>query len=146
MRHEVYAEFSSLVTKHGETRASEDRRRSVTKVFLKPSFLRRDQSTASENSSICKTDSCSERGLVETGSHTTDMSTSPIIPTQLWSGILATTDTVIVETSNLNSTMEMRNMGPQVTATAVTQVKEPKSYVDVLYAQAKASQVPRPLP
>jgi len=53
-----------------------------------------------------------------------------------------------VETSKAQGTMEMKHMGPQVTATAAAQAKEPRSYVDVLYAQAKSHtmQVPKALP
>lgn len=150
LRHEIHAEFGPLVTnKNGEPRASEDRRRgSVAKAFNKRGFLRRSHSATSRASSTFKPDNYSERGLVTTKGHSIDMGVPANTgPTQLWGGILATTDTVIVETSKTHSSMEMKRMGPQVTATAVS-AKEPRSYVDVLYSQAKGaqSQMPKPLP
>jgi len=150
MRHEVHAEFGPLVTNGGEGRASEERRRSIVKAFNRPAFLRRDRSPVSRNHSTANTDSCSERGLImaTTKEHPQFETVEAIPPTpkQPWGGILATTNTVIFETSKPRSAVEMKNMGPQVTATAVTQVKEPRSYVDALYAQAKSSQVPKPSP
>lgn len=151
MRHEVHAEFGPLITKHSaDPRLSDARRRSVVKALAnKRGFLRRTHSVGSHNSSLFKTDTCSERELVTSEEYAmSETDVAPTGPTQLWGGILATTDTVIVETSKAHGTMEMKHMGPQVTATAATQAKEPRSYVDVLYAQAKSHtmQVPKALP
>lgn len=165
MRHEVHAEFGPLITKQDEQAPSQpdDHRRrhslpKIPKVFIKRGVLKRKSSTVSRDDSVFRSDSCSVKGLVTREHESIDMDPlntqtslsqqqqqqSPPGPTQLWGGILATTDTVIVETSKPHGHMEMRNMGPQVTATAVTQVKDPKSYVDVLYAQAKAHTAPVP--
>lgn len=140
MRHEVHAEFGPLLEKHEATKPIEERRQSIVKSAISRSaFLRRNQSVISNDSDTMIMDSCSERGLVEI-EEGRSFETSSIYgsPKQLWGGILATTDTVVVETSHKNGAMEMSDMGPHVTATAVSKRQGPRSFIDILYAQAKA--------
>ncbi|GAB7355008.1 hypothetical protein MBLNU459_g5616t1 [Dothideomycetes sp. NU459] len=150
MRHEVHAEFGPLLEKHNDSMSAGERRQSVIKTALaRHGFTGRNQSIASHDSSFTKrTDGDSELGLVRTSqTGRSDAAPAPNSPKQLWGGILATTDTVIVETSQESGAMEMENMGTQGTATAVTKGRDVKSFIDVLYAQAKSysshSQAPR---
>jgi hypothetical protein len=128
IRREVHAEFGPLLTHHEEISCSEERRVKSRKT-RRPRWARPDDVGKMEQ------DSWSEigQGEVRRGSVNT-------IPghSQPWGGILATTDTVFEDVSK--SGIEMRNLTPQVTsgATADTvQSKEPKTYVDCLYEQAK---------
>lgn len=144
MRHRVHAEFGPILTKHEESRQSEEGRSSVAKVLNKQRHIRRQHSSGSHDSSIFRADSYSE-GLVMGEEQEYDIESGTIRPTQPWGGILATTDTMIVESSKMHSNMEMKKMGPQVTATAVPRAREPSSYIDLLYVQAKShpAQVPK---
>lgn len=137
MRHEVHTEFGPLLEKHDVKPVEESRQSIVKAAFSKRSFLRRSQSATSHNSSMTKLDSCSERGLVKTEEgRSYEMASISGSPKQLWGGILATTDTIVVETSQTSGTIE--DLGPQVTATAVRKGYGPRSFIDILYAQAKS--------
>lgn len=142
MRHEVHAEFGPLVTKHADSRHSDEVRRGNfpdalggRHGFLSRHFPRLHRTTNKED--IVQSDTCSAKGLVDAAHEQQQMPETPNTPTRPWGGILATTDMVVVETSQCSSQMEMKSFGPHVTATALTHVKEPRSYVDVLYSQAK---------
>ncbi|PNS14019.1 hypothetical protein CAC42_6532 [Sphaceloma murrayae] len=137
----VHTEFGPILTKAS---ALEDE-----KAAAKPkrSFMRKmSQATKGDDDSLVKEDSSSERGLVEIeGDSHYDTSIAPVANKQMWGGILATTDTVVVQTSKDNTTVELKNLAPRVTATAVPESKgDGKTFADYLYEQAKSRGVMRP--
>ncbi|KAJ9623115.1 hypothetical protein H2203_006051 [Taxawa tesnikishii (nom. ined.)] len=142
LRQAMHAEFGAILTKRHEPKMEEGRRGSVAKAMKKRGFITRKRSLhGSRDDSIDKCDSSSERGLVGEDENPFEPSFAPAAGTkQLWGGILATTDTVIVETSKTSSTIEMKNMVPEVTAMAIrgNDNQEDKSFVDLLYEMAKA--------
>ncbi|KEQ87756.1 hypothetical protein M438DRAFT_312624 [Aureobasidium pullulans EXF-150] len=128
IRREIHAEFGPLLTKHEAVARSEDRR-------VKSRKISRTRSALSEDSDVLKPDSWLEGGHLEARRGSID---SIIEHSQPWGGILATTNTVIEGRSK--SGIELRNLTPQVTAgaSATLKTKEPKTYVDCLYEQAKS--------
>ncbi|KAI4727978.1 hypothetical protein E4T49_04140 [Aureobasidium sp. EXF-10728] len=128
IRREVHAEFGALLTKHEELIRSEGQR------VRSPKFGR-TRSASSDDSGVLKQDSWLEGRHVEARRGSID---SVVGHPQPWGGILATTDTVIEGVSKTG--IELRNLTPQVTAGASAMVvtKEPKTFVDYLYDQAKS--------
>jgi hypothetical protein len=128
IRREVHAEFGALLTKYEEViRSEEDRVRSHK--------IGRTRSASSEESGVLKQDSWLEGRLEDARRGSID---STIGYSQPWGGILATTNTIIEGASK--SGIELGNLTPQVTAKALATVppKEPKTFVDCLYEQAKS--------
>lgn len=128
IRREVHAEFGALLTKYEEViRSEEDRVRSHK--------IGRTRSASSEESGVLKQDSWLEGRLEDARRGSID---SIIGHSQPWGGILATTNTVIEGASK--SGIELGNLTPQVTAkaSATFPPKEPKTFVDCLYEQAKS--------
>jgi hypothetical protein len=128
IRREVHAEFGALLTKYEEVIRSEEER-------VKSHKIGRTRSASSDDSGILKQDSWLEGRLEDARRGSID---SMVGRTQPWGGILATTNTVIEGASK--SGIELRNLTPQVTAKAFATVppKEPKTFVDCLYEQAKS--------
>ncbi|KAI5199519.1 hypothetical protein E4T38_06957 [Aureobasidium subglaciale] len=128
IRREVHAEFGPLLTKHDESVRSEEQR-------VRSRKMSRTRSACSDDSGVLKQDSWLESGHVEARRGSID---STIWHSQPWGGILATTDTVIEGVPK--SGLELRNRTPQVTAgaSATVQTREPQTYVDCLYEQAKS--------
>lgn len=128
IRREIHAEFGPLLTKHEAVARSEDRR-------VKSRKISRTRSALSEDSDVLKPDSWLEGAHLEARRGSID---SIIEHSQPWGGILATTNTVIEGRSK--SGIELRNLTPQVTAgaSATLKTKEPETYVDCLYEQAKS--------
>lgn len=154
LRSAVHTEFGPLLTKSQNEFGS----RSQIKGLGKPSlhFLSRRTgsvvSSADSDSEVIKNDSSSERGLVDPDSLTynsNDLQAThppPVMSNkQLWGGILATTDTVIVESHRVTGggAMEMKDMIPRVTATALASADD-KTFADMLYEEAKARGNARP--
>ncbi|CAD0089231.1 unnamed protein product, partial [Aureobasidium vineae] len=127
IRREVHAEFGALLTKHEEAIRSEGQR-------VRSHKFGRTRSACSDDSGVLKQDSWFEGRHMEARRGSID---SIIGHPQPWGGILATTDTVIEGVSKTG--IELRNLTPQVTAGASAMVvtKEPKTFVDYLYEQAK---------
>lgn len=127
IRHDVHNEFGPLLTKHEEAVRSEGQHQNA---------VGRRHSTSSNSSGIQKQHSWMDSGRIE---GRRDLVDTIINHPQPWGGILATTDTVIEEMTKMQDGIEMRNLVPQVTAgaTAFVHNKEPKTYVDCLYEQAK---------
>ncbi|KAG9965098.1 hypothetical protein KCU61_g1965, partial [Aureobasidium melanogenum] len=128
MRKEVQEEFGPLLAKHEETIRSEGQR-------VKSHKLDRTRSPCSDDSGVLKEDYWLEGRHTDARRGSID---SIVGHPHSWGGILATTDTVIEGVSK--STIELRNLTPQVTAGASAMViaKEPKTFVDCLYEQAKS--------
>ncbi|KAI4721755.1 hypothetical protein E4T48_01950 [Aureobasidium sp. EXF-10727] len=128
IRREVHAEFGALLTKHEEVVRSEGQR-------VRSHKFGRTRSACSDDSGVLKQDSWLEDRHVEARRGSID---SIVGHPQPWGGILATTDTVIEGVSKTG--IELRNLTPQVTAGASAMVvtKEPKTFVDLLYDQAKS--------
>ncbi|KAG9525861.1 hypothetical protein KCU93_g5731, partial [Aureobasidium melanogenum] len=128
MRREVQEEFGPLLAKHEEAIRSEGQR-------VKSHKLDRTRSPCSDDSGVLKTDYWLEGRHADARRGSID---SIVGHPHSWGGILATTDTVIEGVSK--STIELRNLTPQVTAGASAMViaKEPKTFVDCLYEQAKS--------
>lgn len=148
LRRAIHAEFGPILTKKNDSEFDDVRRGSVAHFANKQrSFLRRKRSSLSQNDSLVKPDSSSERGLVYDNENPFEPSMPPSTK-GLWGGILATTDTVIVEHDQSAGSVEMKSMGPRVTATAIRdESKEESTYVDVLYQMAKSrpSLLPKPV-
>ncbi|KAG9922292.1 hypothetical protein KCV05_g9165, partial [Aureobasidium melanogenum] len=127
-RREVQEEFGTLLAKHEEAIRSEGQQ-------VKPHKLDRTRSPCSDDSGILKEDYWLEGRHADARRGSID---SIVGHPHSWGGILATTDTVIEGASK--STIELRNLTPQVTAGASAMVlaKEPKTFVDCLYEQAKS--------
>ncbi|KAJ9624410.1 hypothetical protein H2203_005282 [Taxawa tesnikishii (nom. ined.)] len=142
LRQAMHAEFGAVLTKRYEPKMEEGRKGRVAKAMEDRGFMARKHPLhGSREDSIHECDSSSERGLVGEEENPFEPSFTPAAGTkQLWGGILATTDTVIVETSKMSGTIEMKNMVPEVTATATrgNDNQEDKSFVDLLYEMAKA--------
>ncbi|KAH0165887.1 hypothetical protein KCU67_g4537, partial [Aureobasidium melanogenum] len=128
MRREVQEEFGPLLAKHEEAIRSEGQR-------VKSHKLDRTRSPCSDDSGVLKEDYWLEGRHADARRGSID---SIVGHPHSWGGILATTDTVIEGVSK--STIELRNLTPQVTAGASAMViaKEPKTFVDCLYEQAKS--------
>ncbi|KAH0313164.1 hypothetical protein KCU74_g13347, partial [Aureobasidium melanogenum] len=128
MRREVQKEFGPLLAKHKEDIRSEGQR-------VKSQKFDRTRSPCSDDSGVLKEDYWLEGRHVEGKRGSID---SIVGHPHSWGGILATTDTVIEGVSK--STIELSNLTPQVTAGASAMViaKEPKTFVDCLYEQAKS--------
>ncbi|KAH0194114.1 hypothetical protein KCV03_g600, partial [Aureobasidium melanogenum] len=128
MRREVQEEFGPLLAKHEEAIRSEGQR-------VKSHKLDRTRSPCSDDSGVLKEDYWLEGRHADVRRGSID---SIVGHPHSWGGILATTDTVIEGVSK--STIELRNLTPQVTAGASAMViaKEPKTFVDCLYEQAKS--------
>jgi len=141
-RSSVHTELAPVLTR-AQKEADQEKHHhhiNVGPFASKRSFLGRKTSLVKrDDDDSLKEDSCSERGLV--GVHANNMYTggSHTIPNkQLWGGILATTDTVIVETTHKSANdVEMKSMQPKVTATAVPNKPDTRTFADLLYAQAK---------
>lgn len=128
MRRKVQKEFGPLLAKHEEDIRSEGQR-------VKSQKFDRTRSPCSDDSGVLKEDYWLEGRHVEGRRGSID---SIVGHPHSWGGILATTDTVIEGVSK--STIELSNLTPQVTAGASAMViaKEPKTFVDCLYEQAKS--------
>jgi hypothetical protein len=128
VRREVHAEFGALLTKYEEVVRSEEER-------VRSHKIGRTRSASSDESGVLKQDSWLEGRLEDARRGSID---SIIGHSQPWGGILATTDTVIEAASK--SGIGLRNLTPQVTtkASATVPLKEPMTFVDCLYEQAKS--------
>ncbi|KAH0238645.1 hypothetical protein KCV06_g260, partial [Aureobasidium melanogenum] len=118
MRREVQEEFGPLLAKHEEAIRSEGQR-------VKSHKLDRTRSPCSDDSGVLKEDYWLEGRHADVRRGSID---SIVGHPHSWGGILATTDTVIEGVSK--STIELRNLTPQVTAGASAMViaKEPKTW------------------
>lgn len=128
IRREVHAEFGAILTKYQEVVRSEEDRVESHKIG-------RTHSACSDDSGVLKQDSWLEGRLMDARRGSIE---SIVGHAQPWGGILATTNTVIEGVSK--SGIELRNLTPQVTAKACATIplKEPKTFVDYLYEQAKS--------
>ncbi|KAF2223549.1 hypothetical protein BDZ85DRAFT_111070 [Elsinoe ampelina] len=145
-RSQVHTEFGPILTKASQIEADE---KAAMPKSSKRGFMRKmSRGSKGDEESIVKEDSSSERGLVEVeGDSQYDPSIAPpaVNNKQLWGGILATTDTVVVQTVKDSTTVEMKNLAPRVIATAVPESRdEGRTYADALYEQAKLRGVTRP--
>lgn len=177
-RAEVHTEFGPILTKNqaisgkGNSPKLSDEKsprisvKPLSTAMIRKHLLGRKYSTGKlgDEESMLNEDSSSERGLVRpispssTNQHNNNNNIDPLNPhnpnKQLWGGILATTDTVIIETTTKLPTggtdaVELKQMNaPRVTTTAVMERghgEEVRTFADLLYAQAKYRGVSRPM-
>jgi len=156
-RSQVHTEFAPILTKSSQLEADEKSGGvGLGRSGNKLGFMRKMSRVSKDDDSSVKDDSGSERGLVDMESapaarnHSTAMAISvnppsPNTQQKQWGGILATTDTVIVAQTGKDGGMEMKNLAPRVTATAMPErAQDDVTFADALYEQAKARGVMRP--
>ncbi|GAB7342003.1 hypothetical protein MBLNU457_g0295t1 [Dothideomycetes sp. NU457] len=108
-------------------------------------FGRKASMGVKDDEESLKEDSSSERGILAVHADEVYSGIQTVSKKQMWGGILATTDTVIVETTHKSANdIEMKSMQPKVTATAVLDKSDNRTFADLLYAQAKFRGVTKP--
>lgn len=135
-RASVHTEFASVLV---SSTAEDELKKAgaVAKAFTVPSFMRRDKSSPKPDHDMVHRDSASDRGLVADVYGNNPFESAGLANKQLWGGILATTDTVITETTKQGDTLEMKSIVPRVTATAIKSNKDESTFADLLYDEAK---------
>jgi len=148
-RSTVHAEFAPILTRAQKEVDLEKASHHITvsPLAAKRTFFGRKASMGlKDDEESLKEDSSSERGILAVQADHMYTGVQTVSNKQMWGGILATTDTVIVETTHHKSSndIEMKSMQPKVTATAVLDRPDTRTFADLLYAQAKFRGVTKP--
>lgn len=150
-RSAVHAEFANYLGRTNDDEVSEEKPAMTTTAITaavpktnRPGFLRKLSLAPRKDEDNQSDDNTSEHGLVDLTAMRLDSSAGQA-GKMTWGGILATTDTVVVQSLNTAMSSAPAKLAPQITTIAVneSQDSEGRSFADLLYEQAKMKGVAR---
>lgn len=136
--HDVREEFGAVLSRKRHIKAPNKSLKSKLSVHARQLSRRGSITEPSRNGSMVNTDGSDDTNeLVDFAAKFSDVSTMRNDTPGIWGGIMVNSETVIEQTDETNSAIEMKDMGTRVAVTAATRTDE-RTFVDELASLCRA--------